>query len=70
MQTQHTALAAAAFLPAALWARTDVGAPAWILCLAGAVAVAGLCGFVYYCCFVVSGRCAQAEEDTMGVRRS
>jgi len=70
MQPKTTALAATTFLLPAALARTDTGAPAWILCLAGVAFIAGVCGLVCYCCCVVSGRCAQREEDAGIARRS
>lgn len=69
MQTQRIAIATATSLPAAALALTDTGAPAWVLCLAGVFVVVGVCGLVYGCC-VVSGHCAQAEEDAGIARRS
>ena len=70
MQPQRTAAAAASFLLPAALALTDTGAPAWILCLAGVFAIAGVCGLVCYVCCVVSGWCAQREEDAGIARRS
>lgn len=70
MRTQHTALTAITFLPAAALALTDTGAPPWVLCWAGVVVVVGVCGLLAYGCCVVSGRCAQQEEDAGIARRS
>ena len=71
MQTaRDIAIAAVTFLPAAVWALTDTGAPTWILWAAGALVVLGGCGLLCWACCAVSGRCAQREEDTLGVRRS
>jgi len=69
MHTQRT-LAAATFLPAAAYALTDTGAPGWVYVLAGVFVVVGVCGLVCYACCAVSSRCAQWEEDHLGVRRS
>ena len=70
MYTQRSTLAAITFLPAAALALTDTGAPTWVLCLAGVGVVVVVCVLLVYVCCVVSGRCAQAEEDAGIARRS
>ena len=64
------ALGAGGWFVSGLVARTDAGAPAWILCLAAVVAYAAGSTFLCWTCCVVSGRIAQWREDNLGERRS
>ena len=61
MHTQRIDLAAATFLPAALLALTDTGAPTWILCVAGVFVVAGACGLVGLTCCMLSSMISRRE---------